>query len=127
MNHSLLDAGIARIEENPEEWAQEAWRCRTGMCYAGHVVFAAGGTWAIPEELVSIDVQLRSLRGPVYGVAAAELGLDSGLYQDDALFYGNNTLEQLKAMVALLHENEQATYAELMAAAEHSDFMAEYQ
>lgn len=42
----LLDEAIARIEADPARWDQEAWRCKSGCCLAGHIAEAAGGTWA---------------------------------------------------------------------------------
>lgn len=45
----LLDAVIAHIEAEPQAWKQETYRCKTGMCVAGHAAQMAGGEWLVPE------------------------------------------------------------------------------
>lgn len=41
----LLDAVIAHIEQHPETWEQDYWRCGTAMCIAGWTAEMAGGEW----------------------------------------------------------------------------------
>lgn len=36
--YALFVEALAAIEENPQHWKQETWRCETGMCLAGWVV-----------------------------------------------------------------------------------------
>lgn len=36
---------IEAIEADPKHWKQDTYRCRTGHCFAGFVVAAAGGMW----------------------------------------------------------------------------------
>jgi hypothetical protein len=46
----LLDAAIARADARPETLIPEYYRCGAGMCLAGHIGEAAGGTWAAPPK-----------------------------------------------------------------------------
>lgn len=41
----LAYAVLDQIEDHPETWNQRAWRCRTGMCFAGWAVQLSGGKW----------------------------------------------------------------------------------
>lgn len=45
-NAVLLRRTLDWIEKHPEEHDQTTWRCKTGMCFAGHAVTLAGGRWA---------------------------------------------------------------------------------
>lgn len=46
----LLDAALTYIEFHPSEWDQRVYRCRTGMCLAGHIAITmAGGKLADPR------------------------------------------------------------------------------
>lgn len=43
---ALLEETLQFIKDNPVEWNQASWRCGSGMCFAGHAVTLAGGSWA---------------------------------------------------------------------------------
>ena len=45
-----LDKAIEQIRLHPETWKQGEWRCRTGMCLAGHIVEQNGDQWATGPE-----------------------------------------------------------------------------
>ena len=46
----LLDAALTYIEFHPKEWNQRVYRCKTGMCLAGHIALTmAGGVLADPR------------------------------------------------------------------------------
>lgn len=46
LNVPLLDLTLATINYNPERHRQGAWRCGTGMCFAGWAAQLAGYQWA---------------------------------------------------------------------------------
>jgi hypothetical protein len=114
----LLDAAIDHIEKHPEEWDQSQWRCKTGMCLAGHIVILAGGKWAHPERPESfLLVQEPGERsdigdGKVRASVRAERLLGAGARFPDCngncddgdgsecrdLFDSNNTLDDIKGM-----------------------------
>lgn len=129
INVGLLKETLAHIEANPQEWEQGAWRCKTGMCFAGHAAALAGGQWLFPnaEELdedgLGGDAMVAMVptpaeiadgytqlyedekRAPVEVIFAADrarrvLGLTSG--ERSRLFAGNNTLTDLRRIVAEL-------------------------
>lgn len=122
----LLDAAIARIEADPSSWDQDDWRCSTGICLAGHVAEIAGGEWAAsavseiraylipasgdnpcdvhPAEISDLGQELPPR---VHAAVRARqlLGFSQFMYEalDDHrdprdLFYGSNTLAEIKAM-----------------------------
>jgi hypothetical protein len=47
---ALLDLAIHNIEVDPGSWAQDHYRCRSGMCIAGHICTLAGGRWYGPAD-----------------------------------------------------------------------------
>lgn len=49
------------IKAHPEDWHQEAWRCETGMCFAGRVATQAGGRWVL--DAGAIDSELLHANG----------------------------------------------------------------
>ena len=50
-NIELLETTYSFIEQNPKHWNQGAWRCKSGMCFAGWAAELTGGKW-----LVDVDV-----------------------------------------------------------------------
>jgi hypothetical protein len=44
-NWTRLRAVREYIGTHPEDWEQQAWRCNTGMCFAGQAVAMDGATW----------------------------------------------------------------------------------
>ena len=104
---NILDIPLARktlehIEAHPEEWNQGDWICESGMCYAGHAAHLAGA------ELVGALATFTAYAfGPesergihVSDYARRVLGLGDGEAQ--RMFYGENTLEDLRGMVESL-------------------------
>jgi hypothetical protein len=109
----------AQIEAHPQRWTQDAWRCETGMCFAGWAVELSGRQWAGPptsrpgrsyvialpdDEAHGCDVWgHQNDDGTVVSVTAAYavagwlLGLDFN--EANALFYGGNDLADLRAYV----------------------------
>jgi hypothetical protein len=118
-NVELLRATLAHIEAHPETWNQQMWsnECGTAFCFAGHAVVLSGCTVNPEREQVLLDTvpaefhdTFREITGgwnPPIALAAAVL---LGLYDTDAigrsqtirLFNGDNTLEDLRSMVAEL-------------------------
>jgi hypothetical protein len=99
-NTELARRALKEIEARPKEWNQDAWRCRTGMCFAGFVAHAAGARWASRDwdELDVITSQ--GSREYVSEFAAQQLGFDgsesAGARQ---LFSAYNDLDDLKELV----------------------------
>jgi hypothetical protein len=99
-NEELARRALKAIEANPQEWDQDAWRCKTGMCFAGFVAYAAGATWDSPAKH---DLTVRTPNGGtayVAGFAACELGF----YNEDSegavrLFSAYNTIEDLQSLI----------------------------
>jgi hypothetical protein len=52
----LLDAAISQIEDHPETWHQGEWRCKSGMCLAGHIATLAGAEWLFSEDDLRLAV-----------------------------------------------------------------------
>mgnify|MGYP001587222180 CR=1 FL=1 len=112
VNVDLLDRTLAHIEANPEEWEQTAYRCDTGMCFAGWACQLAGGRWLTPPcdhwgdvlvaEPADDQERVRSFDG-VHGTVVLKratrlLGLDFDIARD--LFDVGNTLDDLRRIVA---------------------------
>lgn len=51
-NVVLARATLEVIKANPEGWAQQHWRCKTGMCFAGHAAVLAGAEFVVPASLI---------------------------------------------------------------------------
>ncbi len=45
-NIELLDRVLAQIEEYPDQWNQDVWRCGTTYCFAGWACQMTGAQWA---------------------------------------------------------------------------------
>lgn len=109
-----LDAALAYIEEHPEEWDQFSWgrrtprnACGTAGCIAFHVGRIDGAEmtwWGSSLELI----------GGASPSRYARESLDLRIDQSTALFMGNNSLDDLKAMRDALAKNPDATDRELM-------------
>lgn len=111
-NVKLLRETLAHIEAEPEKWDQSVYRCETGMCFAGWAVTLDGGRWKTrPDEdghalLVAEaeDDEISRKMGDIHAADRAHriLGLTDG--QADALFEGDNTLDDLRAIVNAICE-----------------------
>lgn len=68
-NVRLLKRTLTHVEQHPEEWDQASWRCRTGMCFAGHALTLKGAKWITgpaheySEMLVPTPAEMR-VTGP---------------------------------------------------------------
>lgn len=130
-NFALLDATLAYIEKNPDEWDQSNWRCDTGMCFAGWAAALAGGQylldveqveifnrsmpWELPPdwprhrgqfaspELLVEDEERGWITEPARERAIEVLRISHT--QANALFAAGNNLQTLRRMVAALHED----------------------
>lgn len=137
VNVELLDETMNHIRNNPQKWRQSAWyawldedgklaqdvvtveveevnSCGSAMCFAGHAALKSGFP-APPSEnwkqwTATIDGKLMD----VSDYAKKKLGLN--WEQADVLFGGDNTMEDLETMVALLKENPDATEEDLLKA-----------
>lgn len=101
-NEELVRKALDAIKASPQEWDQAAWRCETGMCFAGFVAIAAGARWKDPEDLHGLEVippgHKAGERLPDVAEFAAEalgLDLDEGL----PLFDANNTIDDLERLI----------------------------
>lgn len=47
---SLAEQALGRIRAEPHAHTQAAWRCSTGMCFAGHVADVSGMRWAFRAD-----------------------------------------------------------------------------
>lgn len=105
-NASLLLRTLSRIYADPHRWRQRAWRCKVGMCAAGHAVTEVGIPWAVSVVDSQYDnmaewVNLTPLVCVPASVAGAlVLHLDNT--QANELFTGNNDLAHLNAQVQQL-------------------------
>jgi hypothetical protein len=134
INVPLLEKTLQAIKDNPKEWDQADWRCRSGMCFAGHAAQLAGGHWlnpvatgaaydsylvADPDVDDEDDINNHPYYGPLVsaGVRARKvLGLRQG--NTYGLFAGSNTLQDLEGIVAdIVRDAEEAAYAEAEAEA----------
>jgi hypothetical protein len=91
---------IDMLEEDKEHWNQENFRCRTGHCYAGFVIAAAGGNW-VSKNSHNVDVRLpNGKEGHVAEVASDLLGLpDWSFTATPHPFDQDNSLATLKRLV----------------------------
>lgn len=119
-NVPLLCKTLAHIEANPSEWAQESWRCGSGMCFAGWAAELGGGAWHAgpddygelfdstpravamvaddeddPEDLLTLDdgtrvIHVRARASRILGLIAEEA---------DWLFQAGNDLADLQDAV----------------------------
>lgn len=111
----LARAVLAHIEAHPETWSQGNWAirtdCGTAFCFAGWTVALSGGKFVWnASEIEDVDEEASYVTGvpgtagaPSIGWAAAKL---LGLVYDPLagcaahLFAGENTLDDLRDMVA---------------------------
>ncbi len=121
INVPLLEQTLAQIEhvaaETPDDglgWDQTAWRCQTGMCFAGWAITLTGGRWWLNEvteeneddgailyaedgdENVFFEDGMRLVGAR--SRATRILGLD--WEQASALFHPTNNLRVLRQMVS---------------------------
>ena len=111
-NIALMRQTLAAVEAHPEEWKQEHWRCKTGMCFAGWAAHLAGAQWETDEQpayyanslspyrrkLMPAQVITPAGRRAFVGEYAAEvLGLDDD--DDELLFNADNTLDDLRRLI----------------------------
>src|SRR4030095_12221767 len=103
MNVALARKAVQQIERHPEGWTQRSWRCGTGACLAYHVVAAAGGRWALPDNPNDLQVVLPDGRNVFVARAARELldldYDDEGEAVADNLFAAFNLLSDIKASI----------------------------
>lgn len=118
-NVDLLNRTLAHIEANPDEWDQHTWRrkteCGTAMCFAGWAVTFSGGQWTEPAVEIPDPIgydrshfltaepedyadEACNAAIPVDDRACRVLGLTSK--QADRLFWGGNTLADVREIVA---------------------------
>lgn len=110
INVELLDRTLAHIEANPERWDQAVYRCATGMCFAGWACTLAGGLWISDDDEVLVaepgEWPTHQWDGEVVATARVRatriLGLDDAQASD--LFSADNTIEDLRRIVAELRE-----------------------
>jgi hypothetical protein len=116
---AALDDAIAAIEADPRNWTQRWWRCKSGMCLAGHLAVRSGGTWAhgprspygtclvpLPGEIVTMKDHRSQPVVHVQDRAGRILGFSRQLTDGRDLFAASNTLADLKAIQADLHAAE---------------------
>lgn len=110
INVQLLQQTLAEVEKAAKRRGKRAWhqahyRCHTGMCFAGHGVELAGLKWRSNEVH---DEYVIGPRGVDYCSAAMRDAFGLSVWEADALFQWNNTLDDLREMV-----NAIATIAEI--------------
>jgi hypothetical protein len=121
-NVELLKRTLAKIEtlpvrENEQSWDQTAYRCETGMCFAGWTCELTGGQWAgpvfnslssflvatpddNPDELTTVSGGPAVIRARHRAQRVLGLDADQSIY----LFSEYNTLDHLRRIVAELCE-----------------------
>lgn len=99
-NIELLERTLAHIEAHPEEWNQGAWRCESGLCFAGTTAALCGGEWVYPAE----HWQAALLKANEHPEEAAWVRAQRLLRIDDdqaaELFDAANDLDDLHRIVA---------------------------
>lgn len=117
----LAVATAVHLNLYPEKHRQRAWRCETGMCYAGHYaalsgevswllddkemdglwhdedfprIYIEGGTWADISEIV---VDRSGKRWKVSEWVAQHMGISDS--ESSRLFAGSNSREDVEALV----------------------------
>lgn len=110
----LAERVLEQIETHPEQWRQGLWAlrtdCGTAYCFAGWAVklglpqaeFLFGTATYTDAQAVYVHVPGEGA-GSIQAYAAEALGL--GPDAADALFWGENTLDELRAYVRSLKEN----------------------
>lgn len=100
-NIPALRATLRHIKANPHEWEQQTWRCKTGMCFAGHAAILNGGRWL---RATSVESESATVVHPETGdllhvqdFAMEVLGLAN--YQADELFHHENTITDLEEII----------------------------
>lgn len=105
-NASLLLRTLGRIYADPHRWRQRTWRCKVGMCAAGHAVTEYGIPWAVSvvHDQYADRAEWVNLSPLVClpASAAGALVLHLGSEQANDLFGGNNDLALLNAKVQKL-------------------------
>ena len=132
-NIPLLEATMAYIENNPEEWNQENWRCGSGMCFAGWAATLNGREWASkaehanaanivvkpdefpyagPEEVYDPEADRYEQTGRIVESVSVVAEHDLGLTEEqtDILFDGYNSRATLRTMVNALKEGRDIDY-----------------
>ena len=112
-NIELLDAGLARIDANPEEWNQTTWgrwtECGTVACLFGHIAMVAGGELVFAEEFADA-FSVETPEGYVSEIQDWVIDLlDITQEQAVALSDADNTREDLQGMRDALARNPDAT------------------
>lgn len=128
VNVELLDRVMEQIEKEPDRWNQSYWlmdyprqratdddgsiiiNCETAFCFAGWAATLEGGKWMTGGELLAEQADIdwgtsvytehyhgRNLVS-AFDRAARLLGLTDD--QADELFYSNNTIADLRQIVA---------------------------
>lgn len=105
---ALALAALDYIERHPEEWNQRIFRCRTGCCFAGHVMLLGGAKWLNPveesqfaqsESVVYFDDEGKRVISFVDTVANGFLGFGYTSKKMHPLFNASNDLEDLRRFV----------------------------
>lgn len=91
---------LRAIENNPQTWKQDAWRCKTGMCFAGWTVELAGMKWKSNdpydfefEHVITHNGQEKH----VEYAAQEELNINSYVSYD--LFQYHNDINDIKRII----------------------------
>lgn len=108
INAPLLRKVLHQIETEPGTWFQGAYRCGTGMCFAGWAAQLAGGRWASGdgEGLIAEEGEDSYTCADGTKIVGAHsrgmrvLGLDDD--QADELFDGTNDLDAIRQTVTEL-------------------------
>jgi hypothetical protein len=127
VNVELLEDTMKHIEENPQTWSQNNWyvwrtatgdkywgvvttemvetnSCGSAYCFAGHAALSAGFSAPPKENYAGWFGQ----NGQYVDEFAREtLGLTQA--QADALFHGDNSMDDLRNMVDAIIENPKIT------------------
>ena len=93
---------LRRIDEHPETWDQNSWRCRSGCCFGGYVALAGGWRWRTsPTGLARANERMTGPDGRERHVhlAALEVLFGRGVVIDNELFDHRNTRADLTRLV----------------------------
>lgn len=108
-NVVLLEIVYEFIKANPQTWIQSEWRCKSGMCFAGHATQFAGASWTYPltadgikdshfpcDDVTTPDGEVTSCED----FAQEVLGLTER--EADALFAPGNDLPTIRTVLDII-------------------------
>jgi hypothetical protein len=96
MPNPLLRETLEYIENHPEEWDQEEYLCRTGMCFFGHALLLSGKVRIKPKSFW-FEWKTGERLGDIMHETSALLGISED--EGKRLASSSNKLSDLRSLV----------------------------